>query len=212
MAREVLLLTKEKDSWRYRDSKGRLVDFARCTIGKYNGKTFMNVRTESETEEGYKCIRLESLHEVTNEIKFHEVSKVFGNGTVRILEEIEIDTTPLEYADVFFNEARETTFGMDGIEKTFKGYTFNQYWNGWDCPYFTKEVADEICKELYTDEFRCYYDPNTDTYYCKDDYSGYEREEIGHPTDINTPNGNLKVYDFSYGGWCWSEEEEDSNE
>ena len=80
-------------------------------------------------------------------------------------------------------------------------------WNGWDRPYFTKEIALEICKEFSSEEFRCYYDENTDTFFSEDDDSVPNKEEIGTPTEINTPEGKIKVYDFGCAGWIWEEKQ-----
>ena len=200
---KTLKLTKDY-GFGYKTQDGILVDFHRCTIGKYNGKTFMSVYSEGKTKDGYNSITEEYLLEVTKEIKYHDTLR-----NVRILEEIEVDETQLSRTEVFYNFARKAKFSIEECPE-FEGYTFNQYWNGWDCPYFTKDVAMEVCKEFsyeYNDEeeCRCFYDEETDTFYCEDWNYDYERQEIGHPTEINTEDGVIKVYDFGYAGWIWSE-------
>lgn len=211
-----ITLTRD-EAWRYRTQDGTLVSFERCTIGKYKGKLFMRVWSEyteyseilGKNIDGFKE---EYLLMVTKEIRFNDQPRVMGCGTVRILQEIEVDETPLHSKDVFYNVARAAKFAIeDGT--VYPGYTFNQYWNGWDCPYFTMKTAMEICKEFSykykeDEECRCFYDEETDTFYCEDYNNDYAREEIGHPTEINTPDGKLKVYDFGYAGWIWSEVEE----
>ena len=107
--------------------------------------------------------------------------------------------------------ARKTKFTIDG-EQIFEGYTFDRYWNGFDCPYFTKEIAMEICKEFSfkydeVEECRRFYDEETDTFYEEDYNCDYEREIIGNPMEINTENGKIKVYVFG-GSWVWAEVEE----
>lgn len=197
---KIYTLTREENTWKYRTQDGKLVSFEMCTIGKYNGKTFMSVYTESENS-----IHEEYLLEVTNEIKYYDTPR-----KVRILEKVEVNEEHYNRTEVFFNCARKTSFSIDG-EKSFKGYTFNRNWNGFECPYFTKEVSMEICKEFSfkydeTEECRCFYDKETDTFYCEDYNCDYERQEIGHPTEINTEHGKIKVYDFGYAGWVWFEE------
>lgn len=206
---KTIKLTRDS-GWKYRTEDGVLVGFEECTIGKYKGKTFMGVYSESTTENGYPYICEEYLLEVKRQIRFHDVQRTFGDGYVRVLEEIEVDEKQLSRKDVFFNFARKTKFSIDE-SKSFEGYTFNQYWNGWDCPYFTKEVAMEVCDEFsykYDDEeeCRCFYDECTDTFYCEDWNNDYERQEIGHPTEINTEEGKIKVYNFGYACWIWSED------
>lgn len=196
-----ITLTREANSWRYRTQNGKLVGFEACTIGKYKGKTFMSVYTETEN-----CICEEYLLEVTKEIKYYDTPR-----KVRILEEVEVNEERHNRMEVFFNCARKTSFSIDG-EKSFEGYTFNRYWNGFDCPYFTKEVAMEICKEFSfkydeVEECRRFYDEETDTFYEEDWNCDYEREEIGNPMEINTEDGKIKVYDFG-GSWVWAEVEE----
>ena len=94
--------------WKYRSEDGTLVGFEECTIGKYKGKTFMNVYSESTTEDGHHCICEEYLLEVKKETKFNDVQKTFSDVRVRVLEEIEVDEKQLSRKDVFFNFARLT--------------------------------------------------------------------------------------------------------
>lgn len=39
---------------------------------------------------------------------------------------------------------RKTKFYIGESENIYEGYTDGRLWNGWACPYFTKEVADEM--------------------------------------------------------------------
>ena len=216
----IIKLTKEPDSWRYRTQYGTLVDFKRCTLGKYKGKLFMSVYSESKEYNEYlkkdiECFKTEYLLEVTKEILFYDKLRSFGNRTIRILQEIEVDEKQYTYKEVFYNEARASKFAIeDG--NVYPGFTFNQYWNGWECPYFTKETALEVCKEFsyeYNEvSCKCFYDEETDTFYCEDYNNDYERQEIGTPTEINTPDGVVKVYNFGVAGWIWSEWSEHDKE
>lgn len=205
----IIKLTRA-DGWRYRTQDGVLVGFEKCTIGKYEGKLYMCVYSEDTTEQGHKRITEKYLLEVTKELSYYDTPRVMGGGNVRVLEEIEVNETQLSRTEIFYNFARKTKFSIDD-NKSFEGYTFNEYWNGWDCPYFTKDVAMEICKEFSckydeNEEFRCFYDEDSDTFYSEDWNTDYEREEIGCPTEINTEDGMIKVYNFSYAGWTWSED------
>ena len=211
----VIHLTREPREWRYRTEDGTLVSFENCTIGTYQGKTFMCVYSESE-KDGHKVVTEEYLKEVIKEIKFYDQPRLFHNGTVRILEEVEVAEEKLNRAEVFYNMSRAAMFSIDG-GKSFAGYTFNEHWSGWECPYFTKEVADEICKEYsFTYTFkksdgmelhcRYYYDEKADAYFVQDDNEGCDAEKIGRSTEINTPDGRIKAYDFCYAGWRWDED------
>lgn len=37
----------------------------------------------------------------------------------------------------------------------YEGYTNGNHWNGWACPYFTREVADQIAREVNADAPDC---------------------------------------------------------
>ena len=211
----LIKLTQEPYGFCYRTEDGTLVGFARCTLGKYAGKLYMCVYSERE-EKQHRIMSEEYLLEVTKEVKFYDKPRVLGGGTVRILEEVEVAEKRLSRTDVFYNMARPAKFSID-LGKSYPGYTFNEHWNGWECPYFTKEVAEEICKDFsftysFTDsdgnkqECRYYYKEETDTFYGFDDNTEYGEQEIGVPTEIQTPDGKIKVYDFSIAGWIWGED------
>ena len=201
---KTITLTRD-EGWRYRTQDGILVSFEECTIGKYKGKLFMTVYSEytqyvETLKDNIVGTKEDYLLEVTTQIRYHDQPKVLSNGTVRVLKEIEVDERKYSTTEVFFDIARAAKFAIEE-GNVYPGYTFNRYWNGWDCPYFTKETALEICNEYEV----CFYEEETDTFYCNGDYG---KEEIGLPTEINTPDGKLKVYDFGVAGWIWSEVEE----
>ena len=83
----------------------------------------------------------------------------------------------------------------------FLGYTLKEYWNGWDCPYFTFYTAQKVCKHLSEKEdnkytYHCWYNEETDSFYYRDYVNGEEKFKIGSPIEINTEKGLLKVYYF----------------
>lgn len=47
------------------------------------------------------------------------------------------------------NKLRQSEFSFDG-EKYFKGFTLGERWNGFECPYFELETANQILS--YIDE------------------------------------------------------------
>lgn len=174
---------------------GRMVSFEPCNLGLYKGKLFM-VSTDGKTQE------------VTNIIKYTEIPKFHTDDMVKILEEIEISDTSYSFTEVFFNMSREGQFFI-GSSPVFSGYTFERKWNGFECPYFTKETFLKICQQFsysYDEEgeCRCFYDEMTDAFYCEDFQEDYRRERIGMPVEINTPAGRVKVYYFE-GSWTWEE-------
>lgn len=93
---------------------------------------------------------------------------------------------------------RKTDFVICGDEKTYEGYTDGRLWNGWECPWFTREVAEEIMQDLNKLGVKTEYDMETDSYIVHqiddvaDKYNG---------ADIKTEDGLMHLYPI--GGWCW---------
>lgn len=94
---------------------------------------------------------------------------------------------------------RKTVFTIDVSEKYYEGYTDNRLWNGWECPWFTKEVADKMIDDLNKEGVKSKYDTETDTYIVNfedldtiDEFEGY---------DVETVDGVQHLYPI--GAWCW---------
>jgi len=104
-------------------------------------------------------------------------------------------------------EPRKTLFALDFFEdnQSIEGITFGDYWNGWDCPYFTFDNA----KKLLTifDEGFLKFDANQDAF-LYDPYKNGEEIDTFEATIIN----GEKYY--SVGGWnfCWYEVKKESEE
>jgi hypothetical protein len=104
---------------------------------------------------------------------------------------------------VLLPEAIKTTFTLDG-EKFFEGYTFNDNWNGFACPYFEKEVADQIAVEYngkFVEETQTYLfiDENetTESQVVYDEDNKYSQGEIG------TVDGQKTVWALGSFVWTW---------
>lgn len=41
---------------------------------------------------------------------------------------------------------KKSLFTIGGFDGIFEGYTDGKHWNGWACPWFTKEVAEQIMR------------------------------------------------------------------
>lgn len=66
---------------------------------------------------------------------------------------------------------RLTNFKIESLGyENFEGFTKNEDWNGWDCPYFTLEQAQEILKSYNTlrsvieQKETAYYDSTKDAF------------------------------------------------
>ena len=79
----------------------------------------------------------------------------------------------------------------------YDGYTNGNHWNGWACPWFTKEVADQIAMEVNADAPYCtmHYDKVNDAFVYKangDDECVYKANEKG-------------LYPIGNGYWRWDD-------
>ena len=77
----------------------------------------------------------------------------------------------------------------------YNGYTNGNHWNGWACPWFTKEVADKIATEVNADAPYCtmHYDKANDAFVYKaegDDECIYKANTQG-------------LYPIGNGDWRW---------
>ena len=81
----------------------------------------------------------------------------------------------------------------------YEGYTNGDHWNGWACPWFIKEVADQIAKEVNADAPYCtmHYDKENDAFI----YKGYGEEEVGifKGKDIHGKH----LYPIGTAYWMW---------
>jgi len=107
---------------------------------------------------------------------------------------------------------KKAVFTIDGIEgEEFAGFTSGMSWNGWACPYFTKEVAerimDKICewgntKAWYVEENNTYYtNLNCDSGYCDE-----EDTEWWEGSEYIVNGESVVLYCVGGGSWCWDEE------
>ena len=88
---------------------------------------------------------------------------------------------------------QKSMFTIDGIEAMFEGHTDGSHWNGWACPYFTKEVIDQI---MTCSEPMMTYDANTDTYtYVIDE----DNTNYFQGMDID----GMHLYPIGNDSWVW---------
>jgi hypothetical protein len=104
---------------------------------------------------------------------------------------------------------KKVTFWVDGFERNgrgevFEGYTNGITWSGFDIPFFTKEVADQLTDFLNNDDAtdEAYYDAHEDKYVVRlDNFRGglNDPEEFGAVTI-----GGKKYYSIGGFSWTWS--------
>lgn len=109
-------------------------------------------------------------------------------------------------------------------EKMYEGYYLDsEKWNGWYVPYFEKNVALKIAKDLNNEFFKSYFDKDSDSFviidkmYIDDKNKNQDKNEYTsfYPAYTETYN-NQKIKVYSIGGWAiaWNLKElkKDSNE
>jgi hypothetical protein len=103
---------------------------------------------------------------------------------------------------VFLPFAEEGSDTLDGIE----AWTFGDLWNGWQTPYFEKDKADQIVKDL-RDEYPAEFKDNGKT---KSYIFTIEGEtDIFVAQTIQTTEGEKEVYPIGAYSWVWKKAEEE---
>lgn len=88
---------------------------------------------------------------------------------------------------------------------SFQGFKNGNYWNGWECPVFTKEVSEKILNRFMRKQDEAFYDKEKDAFIvrffeCKD-----EEPEVFEGTDIVVGGQTYHVYGIGSFSWCWDE-------
>ena len=100
------------------------------------------------------------------------------------------------------NEPRKTYFTTDGFKPPvwFSGLSFDERWNGWAIPYFTKEVALEIVAQM-PDHLRYSEDIDAFVY---NDLEATGDESCNEYFGADYIDGE-KYYSIGGCSWCWDE-------
>jgi len=105
---------------------------------------------------------------------------------------------------------RKANFAIaDDGSKTYEGYTFGRTWNGWECPYFTKEIALEMMKEFDNEDQPAHYDEDTDTFVYVMDADDPDNMTDYYKGEDHDYNGEtIHLYGIGVMGWIWDEIED----
>ena len=93
---------------------------------------------------------------------------------------------------------RKTKFTICDDERIYEGYTDGTLWNGWECPWFTKEVTEQIMQDLNKDGVETEYDDERDSYIV---YQVDGEPDVFDGVDVITNDGIQRLYPI--GAWCW---------
>ena len=95
-------------------------------------------------------------------------------------------------------------------KKTYECYLEDGNWNGWACPWFTEEVADEICKDvnaditshLKLDKFKL--DGSETPVYSEYDFAGCPNAPYDYASREVIVDGQKKILvPLGTAVWCW---------
>jgi hypothetical protein len=98
---------------------------------------------------------------------------------------------------------RPTSFAIDFIEgETFDGYTRDEDWNGFACPYFSLEQGRRVVDAWQRKGWKARYDVEADSFI-------FEMQAGGGEPDYETYAGSevegVKVYPIGAFSWIWDE-------
>ena len=102
---------------------------------------------------------------------------------------------PAETIEVF----SPATFGVDGLDGEFEGWSDGSAWNGWEKPCFTREVAERI---LQATGCRWTYDASDDEFIITA-IEDEDPERCGGETIELGDGGSVIAYFIGAGFWTW---------
>ena len=84
----------------------------------------------------------------------------------------------------------------------FEGYSKDEDWNGWACPYFTFEQAESIVAAYHEKGWPARYDQTNDCFVFSMQHAGGDEDEIYTPIEED----GLKLYPIGTANRIWEEE------
>jgi len=102
---------------------------------------------------------------------------------------------------------RLAKFNLESLGyETFEGFTKDEYWNGWDCPYFTFEQASKVLNN-YNELRRIVDSQNLARYDSEADAFVFPSDEENEPETFSFIIENDQKY-YPVGAFCriWEEE------
>lgn len=103
-------------------------------------------------------------------------------------------------------DLRKAAFVIDSIpDAIFAGYTDDDTWNGWACPYFEKSEAERVLQASKANHYVWSYDAEQDAFIVRseDDPEDYEPEVFQAVNRNVEGSGETKVYGIGAYSWIW---------
>lgn len=94
---------------------------------------------------------------------------------------------------------------MDALEgEVFDGFTDGSDWNGWACPYFTKEIAEAVLIASRKNGYNYAYDQEQDVFVVKAEHEpdNYE-SEVFEGEKLKFGDEEITVYGIGAYSWIW---------
>lgn len=101
---------------------------------------------------------------------------------------------------------RRADFAIEALGNvSFQGFTRGETWNGWECPYFSRETAEQILKASERNGYRWRYDDKADAYLVNhlDDPEDFEPERF-EKNIIRIGDFEIAVYAVGAYSWTWA--------
>lgn|SRR5688572_24851672 len=102
-------------------------------------------------------------------------------------------------------EFQRARFTIDSLpNRIFEGFTDGDTWNGWACPYFSRDVAESILQASENNGYSWTYDAKTGSFivHHHDDPKDSE-PELFNGVWINIDNESILVYAIGAYAWAW---------
>lgn len=99
----------------------------------------------------------------------------------------------------------KTRFCIDSLEnETFEGFTDGSDWNGWACPYFTRQVAETVLKASEKNGYKYSYDEQNDAFVVTniEDPEDYE-PEVFAAVKLSVEGEEITTYGIGAYYWIW---------
>lgn len=116
-----------------------------------------------------------------------------------------------EYLErITMNIYRSASFVVDGINEEFAGFTIGDLWNGWACPVFTRQAAEQVLIASEANGYRWQYNPASDAFEVRheDDAADYEPQVCNGVTATLDDGRRIDVYAIGAYSWTWTEAEQ----
>lgn len=116
------------------------------------------------------------------------------------------------HEDVVEGDYKRIVVTSDGLdaEDVFPAYSNGALWNGWECPFFEKRIADRVMEMSNNNNIDSHmrYDADTDAYYLLDYNYEEDGEERIDGVDIDTEEGTKHAYPIGAWSWTWVQADE----